>query len=77
MDKNEQKRMGMIGDQLLRDIEEDDRMVTVWVISMIYPELTIKEVFEILNDRFLLESLYLEIESMPNGSINEPHPHYT
>ena len=60
--------------QWLDDIEQDDRMRTIWVIRMMYPELTIKEVFEILEDPLLLETLLIEIESVPNGSIMGPHP---
>lgn len=60
--------------QLMDDIKQDDRMTTIWVIRMVYPELTIKEVFDILEDPLLLETLLIEIESIPNGSIDGPHP---
>jgi len=69
--------MATLEGQFLDDIEQDDRMTTIWVIRMMYPELTIKEVFEILEDPLLLETLLIEIEAIPNGSIEGPHPYYS
>ena len=63
--------MSTIENQLLYDIEQDDRMITIAVILTIYPELTIKEVFEILDDSLLLETLLIEVASIPIGSIEE------
>ena len=62
--------------QFLDDMEQDDRMTTIWAILMVYPELSIKEVFEILEDPLLLETLLIEMEAIPNGSIEGPHPDY-
>jgi len=65
--------MSTIESQLFSDIQQDDRMVTIWVIQMIYPKLTIKEVFEILEDPLLLETLLIEMGYIPDGSIEGPH----
>jgi len=61
--------LSTIETQLMDDIEQDDRMITVWFIMMIYPELTIKDVFEILEDFLLLETLLIELALISNGSI--------
>lgn len=55
--------------QLIDQIEQDDRMTTVEAVRIIYPELAIKEVFEILEDPLLLETLIIEIALIPNSSI--------
>lgn len=65
--------MASLEGQLMDDIEQDDRMITVWVVMMIYPELTIRDVFEILEDFLLLETLLIEMRSIPNRSIEGPH----
>lgn len=57
--------------QILEEVEEDDRMLTVAVLQTIYPELSIKEVFELLNDFLLLETLIIEMSAIPTGSIDE------
>jgi hypothetical protein len=53
--------------QLTDDIEQDDRMITVFVIMIIYPELSVKDVFEMLEDPLLLETFLIELESILSG----------
>ena len=65
--------MSTLEEQLIDDIEQDDRMITVWIIGMIYPELSIRDIFEILEDFLLLETLLIEMRAIPNGSIESPH----
>jgi len=60
----------------MADIEQDDRMLTISVIQMVYPELTIKEVFEILEDPLLLETLLIEVASIEAYSIEGPHSNH-
>jgi hypothetical protein len=60
-----------IGTQLLDDLEEDDRMMTVETIRIIYPELEIRGIFEILDSPLLIETLILELGAIPDKSIKE------
>ena len=58
-------------EQLLDDLEQDDRMITVWVIRTIYPQLSIRDVFEILDNPLLLETLLNVLCLIPEGSIEK------
>jgi hypothetical protein len=57
--------------KIVNDIEQDDRLITVATIITIYPYLSIAEVFEILEDPLLLETLLIEMSKISPGSIDE------
>jgi hypothetical protein len=63
--------LSSVESQLFDDIEQDDRIITIAVILTVYPELTIKDAFEILDDPLLLETLLIEMALIPRGSIEE------
>ena len=63
--------MSTVMGKIVNDIEQDDRLITVATIITIYPYLSIAEVFEILEDPLLLETLLIEMSKISPGSIDE------
>ena len=59
----------LVFEETLRDIEDDDRFITVMGIQARYPFLTIKDIFEILEDPLLVETMIIDIGELPGGVI--------
>ena len=63
--------MSSVENKLIDEILEGDRMLTVIVMLTVYPEITIKDAFEILEDPLLVETLLIELSAFPIHALRE------
>lgn len=61
--------MASMVQQLLQDIEQDDRLVTIAVLQSIYPELSIAEAFSLLEDPMSILTVIIELSNIPDGTV--------
>ena len=57
--------------EIVDDLKTQQTILTATVIWTVYPELTLKEVFDRLNDPAEVVKLIEELEAVPDGSIDE------
>lgn len=60
----------MIRDEI-NEAKTEQTMLTAAVIWTVYPDLTLKQVFELLDDPVEVVKLIEEMENVPDGSLEE------